>query len=163
VAAEVAARVGLERIVPVDDHTSDIIPLDRDPAFGPWQKARFEAMHDRDPTPSLHVLEKAIHDGPGLLAYVRALNAPHAFDAQIQGDFGGALADPHPKRFGRGYEGWWETRNLRMIANVREAIALHPGARVLNVVGASHKPWYDQWSRQMADVEVVDTREVLGR
>ena len=49
-----------------------------------------------------------------------------------------------------------------MVANIREAITQHQGARVLNVVGASHKPWYDQWARQMADVEVVDAREVLG-
>src|SRR5690606_40671372 len=82
--------------------------------------------------------------------------------SDLQADFGGAFADQAPERFGRYYGGWWETRNLRMVANIREAITPHPGARVLNVVGASHKPWYDQWARQMADVEVVDAREVLG-
>ena len=37
----------------------------------------------------------------------------------------------------------------------RAAMAEHPGARVLNIVGASHKPWYDGWMRQMSDVELV--------
>ena len=42
-----------------------------------------------------------------------------------------------------------------MAANIRAAMAEHPGARVLNVVGASHHPWYDAWMRQMSDVELV--------
>ena len=37
VAAVVAARVGLERIFAVDDHTSDTIDLSVDPEFGQWQ------------------------------------------------------------------------------------------------------------------------------
>ena len=97
-----------------------------------------------------------------LLALYRTINAPGAQDAQIRNDFGGAFADAAPENFGRYYGGWWETRNLRMVANIREAITLHPGARVLNIVGASHKPWYDQWARQMADVEVVDTHALLA-
>lgn len=50
-----------------------------------------------------------------------------------------------------------------MIANIRAASSRTPGIRVLNIVGSSHKPWYDQWARQMSDVEVVDAEAVLGR
>lgn len=78
-------------------------------------------------------------------------------------DFGGAIADPHPKRYGRQYAAWWDTRNLRMVANIRQATIARPGTRVLNIVGASHKPWYDQWMRQMGDVEVVPAHTVIGR
>jgi len=35
--------------------------------------------------------------------------------------------------------------------------------RVLNIVGASHKPWFDQWARQMGDVDVASAADVLGR
>ena len=34
-------------------------------------------------------------------------------------DFGAALKEPSPERFGRGYAGYWEVRNLRMAANIR--------------------------------------------
>lgn len=162
IAAEVAASVGLDRLHAVDDHTSDAIFSVQDPAFEPWQQARYEAIM---PSPRLvqqSEVEKRVHDGESLLAYYRAINAAHATDDTIQLDFGGALADPHPKRFGRQYVGWWETRNLRMAANIREAISRTPSVRVLNIVGASHKPWYDQWARQMSDVEVVDAAAVLA-
>ena len=42
-----------------------------------------------------------------------------------------------------------------MAANIRAAMAEHPGARVLNIVGSSHRPWYESWMRQMSDVELV--------
>lgn len=163
IAAAVAARVGLERLHAVDDHTSDAIFLDPDPGLGPWQQARYAALGASELARRRQQDEAAVRDAASLLAYYRALNAPGAQAAQIEADFGGALADTHPGRYGRQYVAWWETRNLRMVANIREAIALHPGARVLNVVGASHKPWYDQWARQMSDVEVVDAAEVLAR
>ena len=42
-----------------------------------------------------------------------------------------------------------------MAANIRAAMAERPGARVLNVGGASPHPWSDAWMRQMADGAVV--------
>lgn len=163
VAAVVAARAGLDRVHAIDDHTSDGIGLGDEPGFGPWQQARFDRLDESPVLARLRSAEAAVHDGASLLAYYRAMNAAHALDAQVELDFGGAFADRHPQRFGRHYGAWWETRNLRMVANIREATALHPGARVLNIVGASHKPWFDQWARQMADVEVVAAAEVLAR
>ena len=162
IAAEVAARVGLERLYAVDDHTSDATDFSSDPAFGPWQQARYDALGTSDVGRRARQADASVHDADSLLAYYRAMNAPGAVTAQIEADFGDAVADTHPKAFGRQYAAWWETRNLRMAANVREATLLHPGARVLNVVGASHKPWYDQWARQMADTEVVDASAVLS-
>lgn len=163
IAAEVAARVGLERLHAVDDHTSDALFGTPDPTYEAWQQARYEAIIPTAQLTQRAELEKRVRDGKTLLGYYRALNAANAMDETIQLDFGGAAKDPHPQRFGRQYVGWWETRNLRMAANIREAISRTPGVRVLNIVGASHKPWYDQWARQMSDVEVVDAAAVLGR
>lgn len=163
IAATVAARVGLERLHAVDDHTSDATDFASDPAFGPWQQARYDAIRASAVGRGFQEAEAAVVDAPSLLAFYRAMNAPGATTGQIQLDFGGAFADPHAKGFGRRYGAWWETRNLRMVSNIREATILHPGARVLNIVGSSHKPWYDQWLRQMTDVEIVDAAQVLGR
>jgi hypothetical protein len=163
VAAVVAARASLERLYAIDDHTSDTIDLSVDPGFGPWQQARYDRISASALGHRREADDAAVHDGKSLLAYYVGMNAPHAQDEGIEADFGGAIADPHPKHFCRQYAGWWETRNLRMAANIREAVAIHPGVRVLNIVGSSHKPWFDQWARQMGDVEVVSAAAVLGR
>ena len=79
----------------------------------------------------------------------------------IASDFGQALAEPSPQRYGRQYVGGWETRNLRMVANVHATFREHPGARVLSVVGSSHKPWFDGLLGQMQGVDIVDAEQVL--
>lgn len=161
IAAEVAARTGLERVFAVDDHTSDAVFVDLDPGYGPWQQARFATLRASPLTDRRKASEAAVRDAETMLAYYRAINALGGVDEQIEADFGGAVADGHPARYGRQYAAWWETRNLRMVANIREATARRPGVRVLNVVGSSHKPWHDQWARQFADVEVVEAIDVL--
>jgi hypothetical protein len=163
VAAVVAARVGLERVYAIDDHTSDAIDISVDPDFGPWQQVRYDRINASALGHRRNADEAAVHDGASLLGYYVSMNAAHAQDEGIEADFGDAIADPHPKHFGRQYAAWWETRNLRMAANIREAVAFHPGARVLNIVGSSHKPWFDLWARQMGDVAVVSAAGVLGK
>lgn len=163
IAAEVAASVGLERLYAVDDHSSDTAIAQDDPAFEAWAQARYAAAVLPPGWQRLMALDEAVRDGASLLTYYRAMNAPSAVEEINQLDFGGALSDPHPKAYGRQYAGWWDTRNLRMIANIRAASSRTPGIRVLNIVGSSHKPWYDQWASQMSDVEPVDAEAVLGR
>jgi hypothetical protein len=48
-----------------------------------------------------------------------------------------------------------------MVANIRAAFGNTPGARVLNVVGASHKAYYDAYLDMMHEVKLVDVGEVL--
>jgi putative endopeptidase len=48
-----------------------------------------------------------------------------------------------------------------VIDNVRAAFRERPGARVLSIVGASHKPWFDSLLGQMQGVEIVDAGKVL--
>ena len=59
------------------------------------------------------------------------------------------------------YFAWWEVRNLRMVANIRTAFGNQPSARVLNIVGISHKAHYDAYLDMMSDVRVVDAETVL--
>ena len=163
IAAAVAARVGLERVYAVDDHTCDAIAVGAGPEFERWQAALFESVQNMPAFRELTAQEAAVHDGESLLTYYRFLSGQKGQDAMIRSDFAVNLADADPRGFGRKYMGWWETRNLRMAANIRAVITPMPGARVLNIVGASHKSWYDQWARQMSDVDVVDAERVLGR
>lgn len=51
--------------------------------------------------------------------------------------------------------------NLRMVANIRDVLAHHPGSRLLVIVGASHKGYFDAYLNQMHDVRLADASLVL--
>ena len=161
VAAEVAARSGLERVHQVDDHSSDGALVGVGKGYGEALGKHFQTAVTSPIFLDYKARTSAIKDGAGLLSYYRDVNSPGAMTPQVSADFGGAMAQVTPEHFGRMYLGWWEVRNLRMVANIRASFVAKPGARVLNIVGASHKPWYDALLGQMADVEIVDAAHVL--
>jgi hypothetical protein len=162
VAATLAARLGLERVWAVDDHTADSpTPKALEKASGeaimkawdnPYTKARAEADA---------VLEANLGKPGAMLALYRNYNAPEAALQAFHSDFGAALMEPSPQQFGRGYVGYWETRNLRMVANIRDVLGQAPGKRLLAIVGASHKGYYEAYLNQMHDVQLVDAGDVL--
>lgn len=162
IAAEVAARLGHERLWAVDDHTADSPTPAEDEAAasaaitGAWKNAHTQARMDAD--------ERLVADldkPGGVMALYRAYNDPTAAMTAYQSDFGATLVEPSPKAFGRMYVGYWETRNLRMVANMRDVLGQHPGSRMLAIVGASHKGYYEAYLNQMHDVNLVSSDEVL--
>lgn len=76
-------------------------------------------------------------------------------------DFGAALTERSPQGFGRSYVGYWETRNLRMVANIRDVLGRYPGTRMLAIVGHSHKGYYEAYLDKMHDVRLADAEGVL--
>ena len=52
-------------------------------------------------------------------------------------------------------------RNLRMVANIREVLGRKAGTRMLTIVGASHKGYYEAYLNQMHDVVLTDAETVL--
>lgn len=160
IAARLAMRLGLDRVIQMDEQAVEM-HIDNDDAYGAavgaaWKAAKPPANAD-----------EAAADGPwlatpeGVLKAYRYLNAP-AYPARAYArDFGAALADPSPGQYGRMYVTYWETRNLRMAANIREALGWHPGSRMLVIVGASHKAYLETYLRQMRDVAIIDTEAVL--
>lgn len=159
IAARLAARLGLARVHPTDDHTGDDGHIeDLDAYAAAIQRAWDTAAEMRRP---LLDREQALVEAGDMLAAYRLINTPRVRQTMVESDFGAALRDPSPERHGRFYVGGWETRNLRMVANIREAFRGEPGARVLSVVGAMHKPWFDSLLGQMQGVEIMDVREVL--
>lgn len=91
----------------------------------------------------------------------RDYNRPVAMQMAYDGDFGATFKEPSPQRFGRQYLGYWETRNLRMAAYIREVLGLKPGIRALMIVGASHKGYLEAYLDQMHDVRLVDAERIL--
>jgi hypothetical protein len=161
VAAVLAARLGLERVYAVDDHTSDGALAHVGKGYETAMMKRFEAARANPALKQYEAQSAAVKNAASMLTLYRQLNARDGVKGTIRADFGGAMGDPTPELSGRQYLGWWEVRNMRMVANIRSTFASRPGARVLNIVGSAHKPWYDRLLSQMADVEVVDAQAVL--
>jgi hypothetical protein len=163
-AAVLAAKLGLERLFSVDDHSADT-PEPSDPDE---REANGKAIMAAWDNPATHArrtqseqLNSKLAETDGLLGLYRAYNAPDAAMLTYRSDFGAAFAEPSPQGFGRQYLGYWETRNLRMVANIRDVLGRYPGTRMLAIVGASHKGYYEAYLHQMHDVKLVNTDLVL--
>ena len=160
IGAALAVRLGLQRVFPVDDHTGDNLRIDDMAGFerairGAWASAPPECAAARERDAELRA-------APDLLPLYRRTNSRDYQRLPMTCDFGRALRDTSPQGFGRQYVTGWDLRNLRMVANICATFRDRPGTRVLSVVGASHKPWFDGWLGQLQGVEVVDVEEFLA-
>ena len=162
IGAHLAARLGHERVYPVDDHTGGIAtgPVDEEvyaeEIMSAWdnpavaeRRAAYEQWDSQLAAGTLPVIE-----------WYRRLNSDSDARLAMRGDFGAAAGARHPAGSGRKYLAYWETRNLRMVANLRQVIG--PGRRVLAIVGASHKPYYERYLGMTSDVALVDIEAVLA-
>ncbi len=160
IAVALAASLGLQRVYAVDDHTADSIQGLAGEGFEPaiqkvWSRANVPLFVEYEKK------QKTLAEKGDMLEVYRLLNHPETQRLFIKIDFGEALKDNTPQLYGRQYVAWYETRNLRMVANIRAAFGNRPGARVLNIVGASHKAYYDAYLDMMHEVQLVDAEEVL--
>lgn len=57
---------------------------------------------------------------------------------------------------------YWDVRNLGIAANIRRAMALHPGKKMLVVIGASHKGFLDALLAECMDVKVVQLADFVS-
>lgn len=159
IGATLAARLGPERVYPVDDHGVDWVTATLGTDFekaitGIWKVSseRFADYRKKLGGPA---------PGQSMTDYYRFLNGPVSLKANVDADFGAAIKDDVPPYYGRQYVAWWEARNLRMVANIRASFGNRPGARVLAIVGLAHKPYYDAYLGMMHEVKLVDPLKIL--
>jgi len=160
IGARLAVRLGLERLYAMDDHTADSATGD-EKAFGDALMKAWDNPATKQRTAVDKAQEGLLASAEGVLAMYRADNAPGQAALIYRSDFGAALNEPSVQRFGRQYVGYWETRNLRMAANIRDVLGMRPGQRMLVIVGASHKGYLESYLHQMHDVRIVDAASVL--
>lgn len=163
IAAPLAARLGLERVYAIDDHTADSSSDDEaaDKAAGVimqnlWKNPANAKRHSESDQ-----LYKQLDSSEGVLNMYRVFNRPEQGKLVYHSDFGAAMKDQSEKQVGRVYVGYWETRNLRMVSNIRDVIGATPGKRTLSIVGASHKGYFEAYLNMMHDVKLADARRVL--
>lgn len=159
IAAPLAARLGLPRVSPVDNHTGDRIDVPDTKAFGKSIEAAWATSNSE-----LKALDKRKDEmalANDMLPLYRFINSPASMRIHAESNIIGPMRSKSAEAYPQMWVGAWEIRNLRMVANIRETFRERPGARVLSIVGASHKPWFDQWLGQLQGVEIVDVNEVL--
>jgi hypothetical protein len=164
IAAALAAQLGLERVYPADDHSADTAFDEKSPEGQAYGKA-VQAAWDEKPAPPVRAqeerLEKNLRSAADVVALYRLLNAPRSQRDSIASDMGRNVSFPSPKLYGRQYVAWWETRNLRIAANIRSTLQQKPDARVLSIIGATHKGYLDAYLDMMQDVRLVDAIQFL--
>jgi hypothetical protein len=159
IAARLAARLGLERVHPVDNHTGDKIDVPDIKAYvksieAAWASGRADLN-------ALEKREDVLKESADLLPLYRSVNDPNNLRIMAETNVIPSMRAQSPEGYPRMFVGGWEVRNLRMVANIRETFRERPGARVLTIVGSSHKPWFDSWLGQLQGVDIVDVQAVL--
>jgi hypothetical protein len=156
-AARLAARLGLQRVYPVDNHTGDNLDVPDADAYLRDIQAAWAA--DRERLNELQKRQDLLAQASDLLPLYRSINDPDSLRLFAESNVSTPLRTKSSA--GQMFVGGWETRNLRMVANIRETFRERPGVRVLSIVGFGHKPWFDSWLGQLQGVDIVDTEAVL--
>lgn len=159
IAAQLAARQGLARLFYADDHGSYFYADGEREAYGARQSELWQG--GGSPCREHHkIFDNRLAEGNLLGAY-RYINSVVSHRKQMECDWKLTMNDAAPEAYGRKYTMGWQARNLRMTALIMTAATTEPGGRVLSIVGASHKPYFEAYLDQMHDVEIVNTDTVL--
>lgn len=163
IAAPLAARLGLERVYATDDHTADSSSNDEaaDKAAGEIMQALWNNPATAKRQKESETRYKQLGSSEGVLAMYREFNRAGMAALVYASDFGAAMKDRSAKQVGRSYVAYWETRNLRMVSNIRDVMGMTLGKRTLTIVGASHKGYFEAYLNMMHDVKLVDANLVL--
>lgn len=159
IAAPLAVQLKLERLYPSDDHSADSILNSAAGGLTPVIQGLWQIQDAYSAEYRKRI--SALKSSDDLLSLYRFLNSEDGQRGVLNGEWRSALKEESPERYGRQYVAWWETRNLRMAANIRANAGNHPGARVLMIVGASHKPYLDDYLSTMHDIDTTDTNLYL--
>jgi hypothetical protein len=161
-AAPLAVRLGLERLHPTDDYSANTLVTILGRPYVERLQAIWSNPAARKSAEDRKKANDAFLNGGDVFAFYRWVNDPKTLAGQMRADFAAAAADRSAEATGRRYLAYWETRNLRMVANMRSAFGDRPGARVLALVGSSHKPYFERYFATQSDVRIVDIRNLLG-
>lgn len=162
IGSRLAARLGLERVYPTDAQDDDTLSPEQMEIFGRELFGPIgESMRGHPRFRPLMEATEHMNTPEETLAAYRLANRPESGQLQADLEWLRTLDRPTTGDVGRVRTAGWETRNLRMVANIRQAMAARPGGRVLVIVGAGHKPWFDAYLAMMTDVRLVDAGTVL--
>lgn len=160
IAAKLGAKLGLRYLHPMDDHTADIVYHNASKEM--WEIIQSVWKNDSKEEIEYRKTEKELLGSPeGVLNYYRFLNSKVSQQLTIDADFGTVAKQKDKNNIARRYVSWWQARGLRMAAHVVEATARNPSAKVLVLVGSSHKAYFESYLNQMHDFKIVPVNSVI--
>lgn len=159
IAARLAARRGLERVFYTDDHGSFLSADGEDEAASTRISELWLGDGDSCNSHGASVKKKLTEDD--IIGAYYEQNSEDWQRKKMDCDFKRTMNDAEPEKYGRKYTMNWEARNLRMVSHIMTAAATEPGGRVLSIVGATHKPYFEAYLDQMHDVEIIKTDTIL--
>lgn len=163
IAAAAAARLGLERLHPFDDHGDGSL-------FGDIAEDEYDAfIRALHATATAHPLVAGQHaamarvrESGDLWPMLRELNSAQTVADSDELESGYFLEHGRPQQMARRALAAWRTRNLLMAARLRAVTGEHPGGRVLALVGQAHKGPLEgalgvgQWDLEIASVDELE-------
>ncbi len=163
IALRLARALGLQRVYPVDDHLEkdffiEIAPQLQKELSDSTLEAVEKAPHLRR---SRQLMQEGIKAG-SLMPMYRYVNSPAYLEPDVDAQWRVFLRTDLPSGTDRSRLALWEVRNLNIAARIRKASARVPGGRVLVTIGASHKPFLDEYLGGTMGVEVVNLSDVSG-
>lgn len=156
IALQLAAKLGHPYVHYIDDHRDAALFELYGERINDIDEATFR--HLMSQVPELGGAERLMKAGlerGDLWNFYLYANTPEFMRALVDVEIGIYYRLKLPSGIDRMRAAQWETRNLYMAGNLRYASALHPGERVLAIVGWSHKPLMDRYLAQLTDVRLV--------
>ncbi len=164
-ALPLAAKLGHDRLYPVDDHFDDgTMEAAVQTMEGGWD-AMMALYGDLENHPFLVEGNSRFEAAAGagdVLPYYQWLNLPETGVRDVAFQWDPLMSKDIESRIGSARLAAWETRNLRMASHLSELMIANPGKRVLYIVGSGHKPILDRLFSGMNWIRVVPAAEVLG-
>lgn len=163
VGVTLAKRLHLEQVIHIDDHHDkdifqEIAPqliaeLENNSEYLSVQKDSFY----RD---SQQQLQQAVKNGD-LLPYYAYINSLEyvAKDMELQWNLW--FRTKLQSGLDRSRMALWEVRNLNIASHIRRATVMHPGKRMIVIIGVGHKPFLEAYLSQMVDIKVVQLKDFL--
>ncbi len=161
---ELAKRMRLDRIHGVDDQSDALFQIQRgeslmgelakSPEFARLQNSEFFAEYPKR-------WETLLAAGETLTLYRWVNSTEYAVkDVDAQWHFFYRTKLPSGDDLRRAQ--LWEVRNLCIAAEIRRVTAEEKSRRALVIIGASHKPFLDEYLSSLMDVRVVAASRILG-
>lgn len=157
IGVELARRLGLRRLLYIDDHHDKDLFLDIAPSLVEelnQNETYASVLGDPFIADTEERFEQAVAAGD-LLPFYRFINTPEygSRDAALQWDVW--LRTGLESRLDRTRLALWEVRNLNMASHIRRATATTPGGHLLVVVGNGHRPFLESYLTLMSDLRLV--------
>jgi hypothetical protein len=159
-----ATRLNHQRIFPINDHRdkedfvkvadtlSKALENSEFLKSQPW-KVLYEEL--------TRIQNKAYRSGDLLPLYIY-LNSREYVQRDIESQWQILFKAKLPSGLAQTRVAYWDVRNMGIAANIRRAMALHPGKKMLVIIGASHKGFLDALLTECMDVKVVQLADLMS-